>query len=93
MPELEAGEEAVVIGQGNVAMDVARILLTDVDALRRTDITEYALEKLARSRVRRVRVVGRRGPLQVFSLGGLSFLNTELSSNRRHLPSKKLVSS
>ena len=64
-PELEAGEEAVVIGQGNVAMDVARILLTDVDALKGTDITEYALETLARSRIRRVRVVGRRGPLQV----------------------------
>ncbi|KAH0538059.1 hypothetical protein FGG08_005321 [Glutinoglossum americanum] len=64
MPELEAGEEAVVIGQGNVAMDVARILLTDVDKLRKTDITEYALETLARSRVRRVHVVGRRGPLQ-----------------------------
>ena len=64
-PKLDAGEEAVVIGQGNVALDVARILLTDVDALRKTDITEQALEILARSRVRSVRVIGRRGPLQV----------------------------
>lgn len=63
--ELEFGEEAVVIGHGNVALDVARILLTDVDVLRKTDITEYALEALARKRVRRVRVVGRRGLLQV----------------------------
>lgn len=64
-PDLTAGEEAVVIGQGNVALDVARILLTDVDALRKTDITDYAIETLARSKVKRVRVIGRRGPLQV----------------------------
>lgn len=63
-PKLDAGEEAVVIGQGNVALDVARILLTDVNTLRKTDITEQALEILARSRVRSVRVIGRRGPLQ-----------------------------
>jgi len=54
----------VVIGQGNVALDVARILLTAVDVLRKTDITEQAVEALSRSRVQRVRVVGRRGPLQ-----------------------------
>ena len=64
-PKLDAGEEAVVIGQGNVALDVARILLTDVDALRKTDITEQALETLARSRVRSVKIIGRRGPMQV----------------------------
>ncbi|ORY10028.1 hypothetical protein BCR34DRAFT_486361 [Clohesyomyces aquaticus] len=51
-PNLEAGDQAVIIGQGNVAMDVARILLTPVDALRKTDITEQALEFLSRSRVR-----------------------------------------
>lgn len=58
------GEEAVVIGQGNVALDVARILVMDIEELRKTDITEYALESLSKSRVKRVRVVGRRGPLQ-----------------------------
>ncbi|KAF2010429.1 NADPH:adrenodoxin oxidoreductase mitochondrial precursor [Aaosphaeria arxii CBS 175.79] len=63
-PDLEAGDRAVVIGQGNVALDVARILLTPVDKLRHTDITEQALEYLSRSRIRQVRVVGRRGPLQ-----------------------------
>lgn len=57
-------EEAVVIGQGNVAMDVARILLTPIDKLKDTDITSYALEALSRSRVRKVSMVGRRGPLQ-----------------------------
>jgi adrenodoxin-NADP+ reductase len=64
-PELETGEHAVVIGQGNVALDVARILLTGVDGLRKTDITAEALETLSRSRVKSVQVVGRRGPMQV----------------------------
>ena len=64
-PNLGAGEEAVVIGQGNVALDVARILLSDVDRLRKTDITDQALAVLSKSRVKRVRVVGRRGPMQV----------------------------
>jgi adrenodoxin-NADP+ reductase len=64
-PDLTAGENAVIIGQGNVALDVARILLSSLDTLRKTDIADYALEELSRSKVKRVRVVGRRGPLQV----------------------------
>lgn len=64
-PDLKAGEEAVVIGQGNVALDVARILLTDVNSLRRTDIAENALAALAESNVKKVRIIGRRGPMQV----------------------------
>lgn len=64
-PNLTAGEDAVVIGQGNVALDVARILLTDIDVLRKTDIADYALQELASSKIKRVRVIGRRGPLQV----------------------------
>lgn len=63
-PDLSTGEEAVVIGQGNVALDVARTLLSDVDRLRSTDITEQALAALSKSRVKRVRVIGRRGPMQ-----------------------------
>ncbi|KAJ4364674.1 NADPH-adrenodoxin reductase [Neocucurbitaria cava] len=63
-PQLQAGGQAVVIGQGNVALDVARILLTPVDTLRETDITEKAIQTLSESRVRSVRVVGRRGPVQ-----------------------------
>ena len=63
-PNVQAGEDAIVIGQGNVALDVARTLLTDVDILRKTDITDYALEALAKSRIKNVKVVGRRGPLQ-----------------------------
>jgi adrenodoxin-NADP+ reductase len=63
-PALDSSDEAVVIGQGNVALDVARVLLSPLDRLRHTDMTEAALETLSKSRVRRVRVVGRRGPLQ-----------------------------
>ncbi|PLB47753.1 ferredoxin/adrenodoxin reductase [Aspergillus steynii IBT 23096] len=63
-PDLTAGENAVIVGQGNVALDVARILLSDVDALRKTDIADYALDALSKSKINRVRVVGRRGPLQ-----------------------------
>lgn len=64
-PDLTLGEEAVVIGQGNVALDVARILLQDTSVLKSTDITHNAIEALQSSKVKRVKVVGRRGPLQV----------------------------
>ncbi|KAH8681415.1 hypothetical protein BX600DRAFT_446501 [Xylariales sp. PMI_506] len=63
-PDLTQGEEAVIIGQGNVALDVARILLENVDVLRKSDITEAAIETLVRSKIKRVHVVGRRGPMQ-----------------------------
>ena len=63
-PDLSAGEHAIVIGQGNVALDVARTLLEGIDVLRKTDITEYALEALSKSKIKHVRVIGRRGPLQ-----------------------------
>ena len=57
-------EVAVIIGQGNVAADVCRILAKTVDELKHTDIAEHALEALAQSRVRDIHVVGRRGPAQ-----------------------------
>ncbi|KAI3318612.1 FAD/NAD(P)-binding domain-containing protein [Xylariaceae sp. AK1471] len=63
-PDLTQGEEAVIIGQGNVALDVARMMLENVDVLRKSDITEYALETLSKSRIKRVHIVGRRGPMQ-----------------------------
>jgi ferredoxin--NADP+ reductase len=59
-----SGEVAVVIGVGNVAMDVARILAKSVDELKTTDIAAHALEALAESRVREIHLVGRRGPAQ-----------------------------
>ena len=64
-PSLDSGDEAVIIGQGNVALDVARTLLSDVDVLKNTDMTDYALATLSKNSVKRVRVVGRRGPMQV----------------------------
>ena len=57
-------EVAVIIGQGNVAMDVARILCKTVDELKTTDITRHALEVLAQSRIKEVHIFGRRGPVQ-----------------------------
>jgi ferredoxin--NADP+ reductase len=57
-----AGERAVVVGTGNVALDVARILSSDPDELARTDIADHALDALRSSRVREVVLLGRRGP-------------------------------
>ncbi len=57
-------ETAVVIGQGNVAADVSRILAKSVDELKHTDISQHALDALAESKVKTIYVVGRRGPAQ-----------------------------
>ncbi len=57
-------ERVAVIGVGNVAVDVARILCRTPEELARTDITDYALEALRESRVREVCMLGRRGPAQ-----------------------------
>ena len=66
-PRLDVSDTAAIIGQGNVAMDVARTLLKDVDTLRHTDMPDHALAVLSRSRVRKVHIVGRRGPMQLAS--------------------------
>ncbi|XP_010949102.1 NADPH:adrenodoxin oxidoreductase, mitochondrial isoform X3 [Camelus ferus] len=63
-PDLSC-DTAVILGQGNVALDVARILLTPPEHLEKTDITEAALGVLRQSQVKTVWIVGRRGPLQV----------------------------
>lgn len=57
-------ERVAIIGQGNVAADVCRILMRPVDELRASDIAEHALDALSRSKVREVHVIGRRGPAQ-----------------------------
>ncbi|MGA9489531.1 MAG: FAD-dependent oxidoreductase [Mycobacterium sp.] len=62
-PDL-SGARAVVVGNGNVALDVARILVTEPDELARTDIADHALESLRPRGVEEVIVIGRRGPLQ-----------------------------
>ena len=62
-PDL-SGARAIVVGNGNVALDVARILVTDPDALATTDIADHALESLRPCGVEEVVIIGRRGPLQ-----------------------------
>lgn len=57
-----SGESAVVVGHGNVALDVARILMKTPEELRHTDIAAHALSALSGSRIREVHVVGRGGP-------------------------------
>ena len=59
-----SGDTAVIIGQGNVAADIARVLLTDPEELASTDIAEHAIAALRESRVQTVYLVGRRGPVQ-----------------------------
>ncbi len=65
-------ERAVVVGNGNVAADVARMLALTRDELAATDVADHALEVLAESRVREIVVLGRRGPAQA------AFTNPEL---------------
>jgi ferredoxin--NADP+ reductase len=67
-----AAERAVVVGNGNVALDVARMLVLAPEELAPTDTADHALEVLARSRVREVVILGRRGPAQA------AFTNPEL---------------
>lgn len=55
-------ERVVIIGNGNVALDVARILTSDPDALARTDIADHALAALRGSKVQEVVIAARRGP-------------------------------
>jgi ferredoxin--NADP+ reductase len=59
-----SSKRAVVIGNGNVAADVTRVLTRSVDELARTDLADHALEALRESRVEEVVVLGRRGPAQ-----------------------------
>lgn len=62
-PDLSCAR-AVVVGNGNVAVDVARMLVTNPDVLGQTDIADHALEALRPCGVQEVMLVGRRGPLQ-----------------------------
>ncbi|MFE6861915.1 FAD-dependent oxidoreductase [Nocardia sp. NPDC057668] len=65
-----SGSRAVIIGNGNVALDVARMLLLDAPALGRTDIAEHAADALADSGIGEVVILGRRGPREgAFSAG------------------------
>ncbi|HTA33970.1 MAG TPA: FAD-dependent oxidoreductase [Solirubrobacteraceae bacterium] len=70
--DLLSAERAVVIGNGNVALDVARMLVLAPEELEPTDTADHALEVLAASRVCEIVILGRRGPAQA------AFTNPEL---------------
>ena len=57
-------ERAAVVGVGNVAIDVARILSLSPQELRKTDMADYAIEALSHSHIKEVYLLGRRGPAQ-----------------------------
>nr|QZX63199.1 adrenodoxin-NADP+ reductase [Halisarca dujardinii] len=88
VPDL-SGESAVIVGQGNVAVDVARMLLSPEELLKSTDICSHALEALRCSRIRHVHLVGRRGPLQAaFTIKELREL-TKLPGSQLHVDLSK----
>jgi len=69
----DLSQEAVaVVGMGNVAMDVIRILASSPEELAKTDIADYALEALKHSNIKRIYMLGRRGPAQA------AFTNPEI---------------
>lgn len=70
-PRLDT-EAAIVVGHGNVAIDVARMLLCDHARRAKSDMADHALAAFRKSAIRRVHLVGRRGPLEA------SFTTAEL---------------
>ncbi|MEU9317389.1 FAD-dependent oxidoreductase [Streptomyces sp. NPDC048295] len=79
-----SSERVVVAGNGNVALDVARILVTDPSVLAGTDIADHALPALRASKVREVVLLGRRGPEHA------AYSASELLA-LKHLPDVELV--
>lgn len=59
-----SSKRAVIVGNGNVALDVARILTMPIEALEKTDIADYALAVLRQSNIEEVVILGRRGHFQ-----------------------------
>jgi ferredoxin--NADP+ reductase len=83
-----SAERAVIIGNGNVALDVARVLLMSRDELLRTDIADHALEALSNSNIREVVVLGRRAArhaafsaAELLALGNLSGVDVVVEAN------------
>lgn len=63
--DLQSTDTAILLGQGNVALDVARILLRPAHGLLTTDIAQHAVSALHTSKIKKVYLVGRRGPVQI----------------------------
>ena len=82
---------AVVIGNGNVALDLARMLGKHAEELKNTDISESALKILSQSQIRRICIIGRRGPVQAaFSYKELKEIET-LNSCYTHVESQDVT--
>ncbi|KAF9650413.1 ferredoxin/adrenodoxin reductase [Thelephora ganbajun] len=64
-PPIDNAQHVSIIGQGNVSLDIARILLSRPEDLRQHDIPERVLAHLAKSTVKRISIIGRRGPYEV----------------------------
>ena len=79
-----SGKRAVIVGNGNVALDVARILTLPIEMLEKTDIADHALEALRSSNIEEVVLLGRRGHLQG------AFNNPELEE-LEHIPGVDIV--
>ncbi|CAL9348685.1 putative ferredoxin_ferredoxin--NADP reductase [Streptomyces sp. enrichment culture] len=79
-----SAERVVVVGNGNVALDAARILVSDPEALAGTEIAGHALAELRRSKVREVVLLGRRGPEHA------AYTRSELLA-LKHLPGVDLL--
>jgi ferredoxin--NADP+ reductase len=95
-PDL-SGERVVVVGNGNVAVDVARMLVRSVDELGKTDMALHAVEAFRRSGVREVVVLGRRGPAQAAfttpelrELGGLEGVDVHVDPEDLELDAESL---
>ena len=70
--DLSKGKAAVIIGQGNVSLDVIRLLFKEVDELAKTDISSDALRVLRNNSIKVIHLIGRRGPAQsAFTTGEL----------------------
>lgn len=63
-PPIDDARRVSIIGQGNVSLDIARILLSRPEELRQYDIPERVLAHLAKSTVKQVSIIGRRGPYE-----------------------------
>ena len=68
--DLKNKENIVVVGNGNVALDIVRILAKSFEDLKNTEISPNALKDLQTSNIKKIVVLGRRGPLDV-RLGGI----------------------
>ncbi|BBX72145.1 putative ferredoxin/ferredoxin--NADP reductase [Mycobacterium shinjukuense] len=92
-------ERVVIIGNGNVALDVARVLTADPDDLARTDIADHALRALRSSAVREVVIAARRGPAysaftlpELVGLTGACDVVLDAGDHRRVLDDRATVS-